>query len=57
MTDAQCAYRCGYFSNGDDLANHELSEHNACTECGNEPSGEYPVSHKSDCPRLAEVSS
>jgi len=54
-TESPCDFHCGYFSSGQDLWNHVFREHIPCPECGNKPDGErgeYPVSHKPDCPRL-----
>ena len=48
-----CSRRCGYVSNGADLLRHEREDHSRCPECGNWPYGFYPVTHKSDCSRIA----
>lgn len=52
LRQTECGFRCGYLSEGDDLADHERHEHATCPECGREPIGSYPVSHKPGCARL-----
>ena len=50
-----CSRHCGYYSDGQDLLDHERYEHAACTECGNGPGQDlrvYSLRHKADCPRL-----
>ena len=54
-----CGGYCGncgiHLDEHGDRCNDVFREHIPCTECGNKPDGErgeYPVSHKPDCPRL-----
>jgi hypothetical protein len=59
MTETECAARCGYYSHGRDLADHERYEHADCPRCGakapaaDEYGEAYSVTHRPDCPRLA----
>jgi hypothetical protein len=47
--------RCGLgcrLIEGEAAADHERREHVTCTECGSEPTGNYPVAHKPSCSRM-----
>lgn len=54
----ECSARCGYYSSGQDLADHERYEHADCPRCGAKAPAmdadgfAYSVTHRPDCIRL-----
>lgn len=54
--EKECSHHCGYFSQGQDLIEHELNEHVPCPDCGmgaDQDLEVYSLAHRSSCPRLA----
>lgn len=58
--DEECPARCGYFDQGQSLADHVRYEHRPCRDCGaGNGDGQdaeylrtYSLAHRQNCPRL-----